>query len=224
MNIKISIPKVIFFDAVGTLFGVRGSVGQVYADLASQFGVKVAADQINLAFAQSFQSANSSSFAGVNQSDVPALEFEWWQAIATQTFQQAGVINDFADFPGFFAELYSYFATAKPWFVYPDVLPVLEQLHQTQITLGVISNFDTRLYSVLKALDLAKYFSSVTISTEVGAAKPDPHIFRVGLKKHRCLTINAWHIGDSYKEDYQAAKTVGMRGILINRDRQTISS
>lgn len=24
-------PQVIFFDAVGTLFGVRGSVGQVYA-------------------------------------------------------------------------------------------------------------------------------------------------------------------------------------------------
>lgn len=35
-------PKVIFFDAVGTLFGVKGSVGQIYRAIAADFGVEVA--------------------------------------------------------------------------------------------------------------------------------------------------------------------------------------
>lgn len=34
-------PKVIFLDAVGTLFGVKGSVGTVYSQIAQDFGVEV---------------------------------------------------------------------------------------------------------------------------------------------------------------------------------------
>ena len=32
-------PRVIFFDAVGTLFSVQSSVGAVYGELARPFGV-----------------------------------------------------------------------------------------------------------------------------------------------------------------------------------------
>jgi putative hydrolase of the HAD superfamily len=81
----------------------------------------------------------------------------------------------------------------------------------------VLSNFDSRLYLVLQALDLAQFFTSVTISWEVGAAKPDPQIFAAGLDKHDCPAEAAWHIGDSLKEDYQGAKTAGLRAILIER-------
>lgn len=211
-------PQVIFLDAVGTLFGVEGSVGTVYAEVAHKFGVEVSTEALNTAFVNSFKTANPSTFPGVNQSDIPALEFEWWQAIATQTFKQAGVINQFIDFSSFFAELYAHFATAEPWYIYPDVLPALETWQSQGIELGIVSNFDTRLYSVLKALDLAKFFKSVTISTEIGAAKPDPYIFNIGLEKHNCQPKAAWHIGDSYKEDYQAAKVVGMRGIWLKRN------
>lgn len=118
----------------------------------------------------------------------------------------------------FFTELYQHFATADPWFIYPDVLPTLKRWHQLGIELGVLSNFDSRLYSVLQALDLAQFFTSVTISTEVGAAKPDPQIFAVGLNKHNCPAQLAWHIGDSLKEDYQGAKAAGLRAVWLKRD------
>ena len=36
-------PKVIFVDAVGTLFGVKGSVGEIYRQIAQEFGVEVSA-------------------------------------------------------------------------------------------------------------------------------------------------------------------------------------
>ena len=35
------LPKVIFFDAVGTLFGVKGSVGTVYKAIAKKHNVEM---------------------------------------------------------------------------------------------------------------------------------------------------------------------------------------
>ncbi len=210
-------PKVIFVDAVGTLFGVRGSVGEVYGAIAQRFGVEVSAQALNLAFLQSFQAAPPLIFPGTEQQEIPACEFEWWQVVALRTFQQVGVLHQFSDFFTFFDELYVHFASAEPWVVYPDIRPALERWQKMNIELGVVSNFDSRIRSVLKALDLTQFFTSITISSEVGAAKPDPQIFAAALEKHNCLPEEAWHIGDSYKDDYQGAKTAGLRGIWLKR-------
>jgi putative hydrolase of the HAD superfamily len=212
-------PKVIFFDAVGTLFGVKGSVGEVYGNMAQRFGVEVSDDALNQSFFQSFKAAPPPIFPGVEPQKISNYEFEWWHVITLRTFQEVGVLNQFSDFSAFFTELYQHFATADPWFIYPDVLPTLKRWHQLGIELGVLSNFDSRLYSVLQALDLAQFFTSVTISTEVGAAKPDPQIFAVGLNKHNCPAQLAWHIGDSLKEDYQGAKAAGLRAVWLKRDK-----
>ena len=210
-------PKVIFLDAVGTLFGVKGSVGQVYAEIAQRFGVEVSATTLNQAFFKSFRAAGMPAFPEEDPAEIQAREFTWWLAIATQTFKQAGVLHQFSDFAAFFAELYAHFATAEPWTVYPDVVPALEQWNRMGVTLGVLSNFDSRLYSVLPALKLNHFFSSITISSEAGAAKPSPQIFQVALQKHRCPVELVWHIGDSFEEDYQAARAVGIRGIWLRR-------
>ncbi len=217
MSERRKLPNVVFLDAVGTLFGVKGSVGEIYAEVAQRFGVVVPATTLNRSFFQSFRAAGMPAFGDTDRAEIPAREFEWWLAIATNTFQRAGVLEQFPDFAEFFAALYAHFATAAPWIVYPDVLPALKRLQQFGIPLGILSNFDSRLYAVLEALALADFFESVTISTEVGAAKPDPRVFAIALQKHNCLPSGAWHIGDSFEEDYQAAKAVGMRGIWLRR-------
>ena len=214
-------PKVIFLDAVGTLFGVKGTVGGVYCEIAQRFGVEVSADALNQAFLQIFPAAPPPIFPGTELEKIPECEFEWWQLIALRTFQQVGVLHQFSDFSAFFAELYTHFATAEPWFVYPDVRSPLEHWRHLGIELGVLSNFDSRLYLVLQALDLAQFFTSVTISTEVGAAKPAPQIFAAALNKHDCPAKAAWHIGDSFKEDYQGAKAAGLRAIWLKRGEKS---
>lgn len=211
-------PKVIFFDAVGTLFGVRGTVGESYGNFARRFGVDADDRLLNRSFFESFAASPPAAFPHADESEISGLEFAWWEAIATDTFKRAGVFHQFDDFSLFFAELYHYFATADPWFVYPDVRPTLERLQGLSIPLGILSNFDSRLYSVLQALDLADFFTSVTVSTEVGAAKPDLLIFATGLEKHQCSAAEAWHVGDSEKEDYQAATAAGLRGFWLKRD------
>jgi putative hydrolase of the HAD superfamily len=212
-------PKVIFLDAVGTLFDVKGSVGEVYRQIAREFGVDVDEETLNQAFYDCFQAAPPPIFPDSQNQDIPQYEFEWWRAIARKTFESIGVFDKFSDFDAFFSELYIHFGTAEPWFVYPDVLDSLRKWQKMGIELGVISNFDSRIYSVLQALELREFFSSITISTQVGAAKPDPQIFVKALAKHHCDADAAWHVGDSLREDYHGAKSAGMRGVLIQRKK-----
>lgn len=210
-------PKVIFLDAVGTLFGVRGSVGQVYAELALSHGVTVAAADLDRAFLSCYRLSPPMRFPGIDPSALADREYGWWHNLAIETFELAGVRSRFSDFDAFFAQLYRHFTTADPWVIYDDVYGSLVRWRSQGIELGVISNFDTRLHSVLQALSLGQFFTSVTISTEVGIAKPDPGIFAIALAKHGCAAAEAWHIGDSRREDYEAARSAGLRGILVER-------
>jgi len=214
--------KVIFLDAAGTLFDVRGSVGEVYGKFARRWGINVSNEDLNTAFFQSFASASPMAFPGIEAAKIPQLEFEWWQAVAAKAFQIAGIFHQFSDFPKFFVELYAHFATSEPWFVYPDVLPALNKWQQQGIELAVVSNFDSRIYAVLKALNLAEYFTSVTISTEVGAAKPDSQIFTAALQKHNGIAEDVLHIGDSFKADYCGAKAAGLKAIWLNREQKKV--
>jgi putative hydrolase of the HAD superfamily len=210
-------PQVIFFDAVGTLFGVKGTVGTVYAQIAQDHGVTVAPQTLDWAFTNAFRSAGPAAFPNISPAEIPAQEYTWWRNVAIATFNQADVLPLFQDFDAFFAALFSHFATAQPWELYPDTISTLEQLRSAQIPLGILSNFDSRIYGVLQSLGLASFFSSVTISTEAGFAKPDPRIFQTALQKYDCAPDQAWHVGDSLAEDYRAATALGMRGVWLDR-------
>ena len=210
-------PKVIFFDAVGTLFDVKGSVGEVYSTIARLAGVNVSPESLEQAFRASFKSSSPLAFPEVDLEKIPQLEFKWWEAIGQSTFAQVGVLEQFQDFSAFFKQLYSHFATAEPWYIYPDTLPALKSWQLRGVELGIISNFDSRLHRVLEELELKQFFTTISIASTTGAAKPDQLIFRTALAKHRCSSKLAWHVGDSWQEDYQGAKAVGMKGFWLDR-------
>ncbi|MGB3788028.1 MAG: HAD-IA family hydrolase [Phormidesmis sp.] len=212
-----ALPKVIYLDAFGTLFGVKSSVGELYSQLAHAAGVATDPQAVNRAFYQSFAAAERLAFPNAAPADIPGLEYRWWKAIVSETFERVGALRKFGDFETFYAGLYSYFETGDPWHVYADTVPSLTRWQSMGIELGIISNFDSRLHSVLSILSLDTYFDSVTLSTEVGAAKPSHLIFQAALAKHRCKPQQAWHVGDSEAEDYAGARAVGMRAVLVAR-------
>ena len=150
--------------------------------------------------------------------ELPRYEYEWWLAIARQSFAKAGVLDQFADFDQFFPPLFDHFAQADPWVVYPEVPQVLPQWKRQGIELAVISNFDSRLHPVLEALGLADWFRTITISTVVGAAKPEAQVFATALAQYPYAPTQAWHIGDSWRDDYQGATAAGLTGIWLNRE------
>jgi len=210
-------PQVIFLDAVGTLFGLKGSVGAIYSQIAADFGVEVAAESLEQSFSAIFPTSSPLAFPDVEPAQIPELEYCWWRSLTGAVFNNLGYLERFPDFEAFFGELYRHFATAEPWVLYGDVIPTLRLWQIQGIELGIISNFDSRIYRVLAELGLEYFFRSITISSQAGVAKPAPEIFQIALHKHDCSPAQAWHIGDSKKEDYQGAKSLGIEAFLIKR-------
>ena len=210
-------PKVIFLDAVGTLFGVKDNVGIIYCQIAQKYGVIANSDEINNNFYQAFKASDPLAFGQVKVEEIRKLEYIWWKKIAYVTFKKANLINKFSDFNQFFLELYRYFKTDAPWYVYDEIETQLKQWQSEKIQLGIISNFDTRIYSVLESLQLKSYFQTITISSLTGVAKPNPKIFQQALQKHNCPPEDAWYIGDSFQEDYLGAKSVGLKSLWLKR-------
>lgn len=211
------VPKVIFFDAMGTLFDLKKSVGEIYQQIAAKHGVVTDAISLNQGFIQSYQTAPNMAFSETKSQTITEQEFMWWKNVVQMTFEQVGTYDKFSNFTDFFQELYDYFASIQPWYVYSDVVPCLEYWQQQQVQLGVISNFDTRLIPILKALNLEPFFSSITISSLAGFAKPDQNIFDLALNKHGFKAQQAWHVGDSKNEDYFGAKNMGINAFWLNR-------
>lgn len=210
--------KVIFFDAAGTLFHVRGSVGDVYLGYAEKYGVSQTPEMlaaVNAAFRRAFQDAPAPVFALNDPVEVKRCERLWWFDIVHAVFYRVGMFEGFDDY---FEEVYEGFNGARHWSLYPETVEVVSALRARGYELGIISNFDTRLFNVLRGLDLLEQFDTVTISTLARAAKPSPQVFAAALEKHAVDPDEAVHVGDSRAEDAEAAAAAKLVGIWLDRE------
>lgn len=209
---------VIFLDAVGTLFEVQESVGSIYSKFASLYGFNVSAYELNSSFREVFRNSPSAIFdCSLSLNELPKLEKMWWKKVVSKTFSSVMDLSQFSDFDQFFEQVFDYFATGDAWTVYPEVESVLRAWNARGVELGVVSNFDSRLTQVLDELGLTHYFSSITISTQVGVAKPSPDIFLKALENYHYAPQQALHIGDQWDDDFQGAEGAGLTGIWLVR-------
>lgn len=207
--------KAIFFDAAGTLFTVNGSVGAIYADLAREYGKDVSVTDLEAGFRHSFAAAPPMAFPGAAMEQISALEKQWWRNLVHQVFASLGPFPRFDDY---FAALFQFFSRAEAWALYPETLATLEQLKGRGFTVGVISNFDSRLLGLLDGLGISPFVDAVVISTQAGAAKPAREIFARALAHVGVSAENAIHIGDSYEADVVGAQAAGLTPVFIDRN------
>ena len=210
--------KVVFFDAAGTLFHVKGSVGDVYLRYAEKYDVPRSADmvtKVNQAFKDAFRQAPPPIFAVEQPEQLKHCERLWWFDIVHAVFYRVGMFEGFDDY---FDEVYAAFSQAEAWEIYSEVPKVLQQLRMQGYELGVISNFDTRFFEIVRALGLDDLFDSITISSLAGSAKPAEKIFRHALAQHVVEPEEAMHVGDDPKEDFEGATNANLAGVLLDRD------
>ena len=134
--------------------------------------------------------------------------------MVARTFEELG---DFPRFDDFFETLFAFFADPKHWQVDREATAALRRLKERGLRLGVISNFDFRLYQILEDLELKPHFDSITISSQAGFAKPRREVFEAALAKHGLRPAEALHVGDSVRLDFEAAAAVGMSAALVDR-------
>jgi putative hydrolase of the HAD superfamily len=126
----------------------------------------------------------------------------------------------FEGFDDYFEEVFRAFDGPDHWVLYPETVAVLKELTAQGLELGIISNFDSRLFHVLRTLGLAEFLDTVTISSLAHAAKPAPKIFQLALEKHAIDPDEAVHIGDSRRDDVEGARQAKVQGILLSREHE----
>jgi putative hydrolase of the HAD superfamily len=113
--------------------------------------------------------------------------------------------------------VYDEFGDPQRWRAYPDVKPAFGRLSTLGLQLGIISNWDRRLNSLIEGVGLGEYLSTVVSSAEVGLHKPDPRIFELACERLGVVPQEAVHVGDHHYADIVGATAVGMIPVLIDR-------
>ncbi|HEX8678941.1 MAG TPA: HAD-IA family hydrolase [Chthoniobacterales bacterium] len=210
--------KLILFDAAGTLFHLPKGVGYHYALVAHRLGLAMDEASINRAFRSVWSKMPPRPATGEPREDD---DKGWWRELVERVFDQVAPQVHELDRDNFFEIAYEHFAEAGVWELFPETLAVLEQLHG-RYKLGVVSNFDGRLRMILEQLGISKFFAAVVISSEAGADKPDPFIFRRAIELAGVAPNEALHVGDDPVNDWQGGRAAGLRVFELDRPRNSL--
>ena len=210
--------KVIFFDAVGTLFYLTRSVGEHYALVANAVGLTLDAKALDRAFFAAWKKMPPrSAIDGPREND----DKDWWRGLVDLVLNDVAPSLGELDRDNFFEIAYEHFAEAGVWEAYPEVVEVLDKLH-LNYQLAVVSNFDGRLRMILEHLGISKFFKHVFVSSEIGADKPDPEIFRRALTFIDLTPDQVLHAGDDPKRDWEAAAAAGLSIFKLDRPKNSL--
>jgi HAD superfamily hydrolase (TIGR01549 family) len=100
--------------------------------------------------------------------------------------------------------------------LYEDALPVLDDLRRRGIKIGLVSNGQRDLdeFTAHHALEV----DAVVGSKAHGRVKPHASIFVAALRALDVTPDEAAMVGDSYEDDIEGARAIGIRAILLDRD------
>ncbi len=227
--------KVVFFDAAETLMFLPRPVGEHYAEVAGRFGLTLESAALDRAFRAAWKAMPPRMMTG-DGGPQPDDDKGWWRELVRLVFHGDGpsgvhgVLTETVaqghksafDFEKYFDVIYDHFAEPGVWHAFPDVADVLEKLRAQGLRLGVISNFDRRLFANLEDIGLASYFDHITISSEVGADKPHARIFERALGAFGVAPDEAMHVGDDPVRDWAGAEAVGLRVFRLERPRNDL--
>jgi putative hydrolase of the HAD superfamily len=113
--------------------------------------------------------------------------------------------------------LHDAFTDLSNYQLFDDVRPVLRDLAETGLLLGVVSNFEPWLDDLFGALGVRDEFSVRVISGVEGVEKPDPRIYELALERAGVAADEAAFVGDNPEFDVDPPASLGMFPVLVDR-------
>jgi len=204
----------IFFDAGFTLVRIQPSLGAVYARIAADLGVFFPADRFQEIGIKVWNEVKLPKYRDNLRSSDEIERQYWWDynQVIVQELEQEGLR---LPFEAWFEGLYEAFALPETWTELPGTTETLKALQDRGVPMGVISNWDSRLGSVLAGLGLDRFFRVVLTSAEAGFRKPHPRIFEIALEAMKATPGECIHVGDSAEDDVAGARAAGIRPVRL---------
>ena len=100
--------------------------------------------------------------------------------------------------------------------LYEDALPVLAELRRHDLKIGLISNGQRDLEEFATHHGLV--VDAIVGSKAHGRVKPHASIFFAALRALGVAPVEVAMVGDSYEDDIEGARAIGIRAILLDRD------
>ncbi len=212
-------PKLITFDAGGTLLHPYPSVGVVYRRVLEKHGLDYPAETLNRNFADAFRRISKDT----SILDGEAREWSFWRAVVLGSIRSFETQPD--DFDSLFKDLWEEFSHGDCWRVCEDAHQTLQSLRDSGLTLALLTNWDSRVHRIIRETELDRHFDHVFVSSEIGWEKPDIEIFRHVETVTGCAPEQILHVGDSIKHDIAGANQAGWTALLLaSEDEVTDSS
>lgn len=210
--------KALFFDVGKTLLKPHPSVEEVCAEVLAEYGYSVSPGELLPALVKADKAYEEQYWKDDRfwLKEVDAAKF--WAGLYKIMLTEVGIDGE-AD--AIAENIYNTFGKGRRWRPFDDVVPAFEIMVTKGYQLGLISNWDSRLSSLMVETGLSRYLDFVISSASVGFLKPQPRIFELALERAGVTAAEAVHVGDHYYADIMGARSVDITPVLIDRHGQT---
>jgi putative hydrolase of the HAD superfamily len=204
--------RAVFFDAIGTLLVPAVHPARTYMATARRYGAELPEPLVRARFIAAFQREEEADEQASWRVDEERERQRWRRIVAT-------CLSEVADVEASFRDLWEYFSSPEAWQPHPEAAEVLGQLDARSLTVGIASNFDARLLSVLDGIpQLSLVRGRCVISSLVGFRKPSPKFFEAVVARANSPVHSVLFVGDQPRNDVAGARAAGLRAVLYDPD------
>lgn len=206
--------KAVFFDLYHTLVRYEPPREELEAEALKDFGIDISPGRLQ----RSLVIADEFIYQEIARLPLSQRSAEAKIALYAQhqsiTLKEAGIEASEKLVRGMLARMQQ---VKMSLVLFDDVAPVLTDLKARGLVLGLISNVEHDITPTLKELGLMSWLDVVVTSQGSGLSKPQPGIFREGLRQAGVQPSEAIYVGDQYQVDCLGASQAGMKAILLDR-------
>ncbi len=203
--------KAVLFDVDFTLFRPGPELGpEGYRRIGERHGLALDPTR--------YGDARSHAIATLQRNHELVHDEEIWIAFTEQIVLGKGGERDPAHSRACATEMVRQWERHENFSLYEDALPVLAELRRHDLRIGLISNGQRDLDEFVDhhALEV----DAVVGSKAHGRVKPHASIFAAALRALDVGPEETAMVGDSYEDDIEGARALGIRAILLDRDEQ----
>ena len=204
----------IFFDAGETLIHPLPSFPELFMTVCAEHGLEVDFEILRTATRKLMAGVEDRQRQGYTFSNEARKSRRFWLDFYGSLVSEMGYGQEDGILP---LALYQTFSMPSNYGAYQDVTETLQELRGRGLRIGLISNFEPWLEDLLADLGISDFFEVMVISGREAYEKPHPRIYGLALERGGIDAGQTIHVGDSPISDYDGAREVGMRAVLLDR-------
>jgi HAD superfamily hydrolase (TIGR01549 family) len=203
--------RAVLFDVDFTLFRPGPELGpDGYRRVGERHGLDLDPDR--------YSPARTAAIEALQRNHELVHDEEIWIAFTEQIVLRMGGDRDPVGTRACATDMVREWERHENFSLYEDALPTLEELRRHDLRIGLISNGQRDLDEFVVHHELA--VDALVGSKAHGRVKPHPSIFAAALEALDVRPGEVAMVGDSYEDDIEGARALGIRAILLDRDGQ----